>query len=457
MTNATCSGSNYTCPSGLLSNTSICYRGTELCEQPTTYCNGVNSACNVALKPNGTICAAATMCPRQQNRVCTGSSRFCPELTQCNCVAGEFGRDCSCRSPGPSMVAASCLRGSWQTVADVSMIIASGTMLDLSNLKNDSLVVNGDLWLDETTSIKVGIASSINVTGDVSLDGTLILDVTVIPNFRSFFSNSSNLYIWKLSLASNDDQSVFESIEYFGLPDLSCRIPITTENYSRNKTILTVTVGYIDDPNCKILCTPPIPPGAACYGGIYTINSNVTIPGGTLNLTTDTRVNGSFRLQTDQPILSIGDSGSVSISGCFSPSGLLEIHLPVLNMTQNMSDTTARIDFDEGYCDGIETNFANISVVLAPENSCAKEQHDVSYGERTIAVVYTFDTAGCATVGDQTSSPLVLTIGAIVGIVVAAVVVVSIILASVYILWCRNKVHPWQRTDRRHSNVATLQ
>eukprot|EP01122_Echinamoeba_exundans_P009340 TRINITY_DN3276_c0_g2_i1.p1 TRINITY_DN3276_c0_g2~~TRINITY_DN3276_c0_g2_i1.p1 ORF type:complete len:719 (-),score=24.08 TRINITY_DN3276_c0_g2_i1:66-2222(-) len=442
--NATCSGTGPSCGGTVLLNGTICRRSTKPCDMPIVYCNGTSTTCPGGRKPAGTPCGTSTICPRGQSRVCTGTSSECPEPAQCVCLPGEYGRDCSCVSPGPGF-GATCLNSTWISVKGTTAVIPRNTTTDLSFFLTDDAYIDGDFIQSDEGVLIMSLGSSLTITGDVAFDGSLRLNVSAIPNAATILTTGGQSIQWTGILGSNPDGGFFDSVSLIGTPSVPCYIPILNQTWSNVTRILSVVLSFKQDPLCLVPCPLPAPPGAQCYGGGYTIASNLTITE-KVNISTSTQVEGSVILKTGTATLPIGEKGSIAISGVFAPLGTLNIAIDSENARQalNGSAVTTRIDFDDGYCEGNATQFSTVSLTLPSTASCISENHTTFYGENSIAVVYSF-----AQIPNCSESSGGLVIGAIIGIAAACVVAVAIMLASVYLACFRKRVRPFERRSEK--------
>jgi hypothetical protein len=325
------------------------------------------------------------------------------------------------------------------------VIPRNGTM-DLSALATDNVYIDGDFIQSDEATLVMSIGSSLTVTGDVALDGSLVLNVSAVPSAASILINSGQSIQWTGKLGSNLDGGIFDSVALIGVPSAPCYVPMINQTYSNVTRVLNVVLSFRQDPLCLLPCAPPTPPGALCYGGTYTISTDLNIAG-KVNISTSTTVEGSVIITTDAATLTIGEKGSIAVSGCFSPLGTLSIAVGNTSTQQalNGSAVTTRIDFDDGYCGGNATQFSNVALTLPDTASCISENHTTYYGQNSIAVVYSFtQIPNCSA---EPSSGLV--IGAIIGIAAACVVAVAIMLASVYLICFRKKVRPFERRSEK--------
>jgi hypothetical protein len=188
-------------------------------------------------------------------------------------------------------------------------------------------------------------------------------------------------------------------------------------------------------------CSPPIPLGALCVDGVYIIQGNVTT-GGQVVIATPVVIEGSLKLSNGSTVV-LQNSATINVTGCLSVGGSLAVS--VSSSQAQSGGTVNAINFDGGYCGGQKSTFENVTVTVTDAPACAKTTSEANYGPRSISVVFTYDISGCSPVEVNSA---VLTIGGIIGIAVAGVVVVALILAAIVWAWFRKRVRPFQQHER---------
>lgn len=187
---------------------------------------------------------------------------------------------------------------------------------------------------------------------------------------------------------------------------------------------------------------PPTPSSFGAGNSTIQIDIPIRIPGNlTVQATTSTLAIAPTALAAAQ----LGNSSLVSVAGCVTFSGVLEVSLAA--NTTITSDTTVNLFSFDGYCGGQQTRFSSESVTIG----CRKVQATFNYYPKLLSVVISpnFDDSGCANAKTdaQVSLPVsAIAGGAVGGLILLVAIVVLVILLAVPA--CRRKVFPYRESRK---------
>lgn len=208
---------------------------------------------------------------------------------------------------------------------------------------------------------------------------------------------------------------------------------------------------YCEDNRCTLLSNSPVscpgaPPvaGARCIGGVWIIDGDVQV-NGTVLVTAPTRINGSLVLFPNATILLSGGA-TLDVSDCASFAGALNMNRPAPTDSQ-VNASIVVISFS-GFCGGVPSSFNSSTLTFTGQDACVKRESEpaLSYTQRSVSVLFTFDRSGCGTDSERT-----LSAGAIAGIAIGAVAFVAIIIAIVLVVKFKSKILPFSSRTRETS------
>eukprot|EP01122_Echinamoeba_exundans_P003340 TRINITY_DN13456_c0_g1_i1.p1 TRINITY_DN13456_c0_g1~~TRINITY_DN13456_c0_g1_i1.p1 ORF type:complete len:594 (-),score=24.38 TRINITY_DN13456_c0_g1_i1:69-1850(-) len=247
--NSQCLGNSYSCPGTTLPAGSPCYNGTMPCDAPQSFCDGLSDFCAIQVKPNGTVCGIKTDCPTPQNLTCDGQSRECKYVQQCACPPNTFGLDCSCLNQQPEWLPDSfCRNRTWQTPSNYVLDNQNGT---INANKSGNYVVDGDYKQGENSTLIVVPGARIVITGDISLGGSLLVNLSASTNYTAFLSGNGVIPFF-LKYGNRSDGSTFDDIKPAENVIPTCKILQTESTYdaSSSNPGLLVIFSLGDDPEC---------------------------------------------------------------------------------------------------------------------------------------------------------------------------------------------------------------
>lgn len=200
-----------------------------------------------------------------------------------------------------------------------------------------------------------------------------------------------------------------------------------------------------------LVCAPPPPAIATCVSGVWVVNSSIVVPpGGNISIPSPTTINGNFSLSnTSTVVIKVEGTGAITsivvVSGCVVFGGTLTVDAP--NQATIVNSTTIDLVQFEGYCGGLVTQFSNATINLGCATLKAPPEELLRYNQRSLSLVLdpsAIDSSGCSR---DTVSGIVLSSGAIAGIVVGAVALVVIV--AVVIIWvARKRLIPHYRVSQ---------
>jgi hypothetical protein len=191
-------------------------------------------------------------------------------------------------------------------------------------------------------------------------------------------------------------------------------------------------------PGCQGLAPTP---NADCINGLWVILGPVIVTNTTI-FAGNTKIVGSLTITAPNATVIISGGSKVEVTECATFAGNLKVSIDAPTTTQ-INQTITVIAY-EGYCNGVATKFNNTSLEIVGEEACAKREGDALalYTDRSLSIVFTYDRSGC-------ESPAVagiggaLSVGAIAGIVVGAVVLVAVVVGLVLLLKYKNVIRPF--------------
>jgi hypothetical protein len=192
---------------------------------------------------------------------------------------------------------------------------------------------------------------------------------------------------------------------------------------------------------------PPTLP-ATCIRGIWFVNASLVV-NFPLNLTSSIVVTGNLSLtSTGALVVSLNGSATntISVKGCATLDGTITIVVDDLNAAQSSSGEITIALFDEGYCSGSPTQVATLDIRAGCRRAPLAE---LRYNTKSLSVVLgDLDSTAC----DQAAQGG-LSIGAIAGISVAAVVVCVVAIVATIFLFKR-KILPYLAAKNTRESEA---
>jgi hypothetical protein len=432
------------------------------CDAPQSFCDGVNEACLIQTKQNATFCGLKTDCPTAQNLTCDGQSRTCNYVAQCDCPPRTYGLDCSCASPTPDWLpGSSCRNQTWRTSPNSVVSNQNGT---INATDSGYFIIDGDFSQGQLGTLNVVPEARITITGDASLAGALLVNLSSSANYTAFLNGMVSID-FAFKFGNRSDNSTFDSIGPLD-PIPACKILNIQPAYYAlgGDEGLLVHFSVSDDPRCTpTTCggSPPSPPELfACDSGtgawvlncpsIETciVNANISAVGQMIVINKPTVIQGSLLASSNSTIrisVETGNTTSLTVEDCVSLQKPIEILLTNSGTFKNMT----LLEYTD--CGSLETPIFASAAWNDCENGYSRHFETSKTGTRvTVALLFIpVDPASCAVAPSSGTAVLEsgFPVGGAVGIAVG--IAVLVIVAIGIAIWLRSRSQ--SRAEKRKS------